>query len=257
MTGDRDIQDVLVSPVRRRIVSELSAPSEQATRSSVFADRRSLTAMELANLLDLHVSTMRFHLDQLVAAGVLQSATERRGVGRPRMVYAVVDSFDSMIDTNNTRPLTLLAELLVTEVAVGDSDTRHSPEQLGERWAQENVLPTSDAPAHTPGQWIAKAGAVTDVMLGWGFEASLSTTKEPGTTRLDLHHCPFRELAQINQDVVCGIHRGIIAGTLRQIGETEADVDLEPFAQGTTCIALLQTDLSTQKQPHLAEEHIA
>jgi hypothetical protein len=41
--------------------------------------------------------------------------------------------------------------------------------------------------------------------------------------------------------VVCGIHRGLIAGTMSQLGEPDTTVDLHPFADGERCIARLRS----------------
>ena len=56
-----------------------------------------------------------------------------------------------------------------------------------------------------------------------------------------LAHCPFLELARANPAVVCGIHRGLISGSLEQLGETATRVSLEPFVDPTTCVAHVST----------------
>ena len=51
----------------------------------------------------------------------------------------------------------------------------------------------------------------------------------------------FLALATANPAVVCGIHRGLIAGSMEQFGETDTHVGLEPFVGPTTCVAHVTT----------------
>ena len=67
---------LLLSRVRRSIVDQLSALPRLAVEGRPTRDR-GLTAAELGEVLGLHSTTVRFHLDRLVAAGVLREVTGR------------------------------------------------------------------------------------------------------------------------------------------------------------------------------------
>ena len=57
--------------------------------------------------------------------------------------------------------------------------------------------------------------------------------------RLGLHQCPFREVAQQNQDVVCSLHLGLMQGVLAQMrGRLTVD-RLDPLTERGPCIAHL------------------
>ena len=64
--------DVLTSPTRRAILELLREAPD------------GLGASEAAAPLGLHVTTVRFHLERMVAAGVVGTAQRRGSVGRPR-----------------------------------------------------------------------------------------------------------------------------------------------------------------------------
>ena len=66
-------REALLSSAVRRSITDLVA-----------ADPDRWTASRLAEELDLHVTTVRFHLDQLEQAGVLESGVERRDRRGPR-----------------------------------------------------------------------------------------------------------------------------------------------------------------------------
>lgn len=66
--------------------------------------------------------------------------------------------------------------------------------------------------------------------------------------RLCLRHCPFREVAQQHQDVVCALHLGLMQGALAQMRAPVTADKLEPFAEPNLCVAHLtareETDAS-------------
>ena len=232
---------LLSSPVRRRILDVLGSSSRLAPGSA--PDRlgaEGLTAAQLAKQLSLHVTTVRFHLDQLVAAGLVEASFHKHiGAGRPRKVYARVTRPRPTVSSQDS--LLLLSSLLTDAFAAQTEHQRPiSPDEAGRRWAREHVPVEASEPASTPGQWIAKLGRAIDVLSDWGYDPELTADGATRDARIELTHCPFRELARQNTDVVCGIHRGLIAGTLSQLGEPDTTVDLRPFADGHRCIARIQ-----------------
>lgn len=57
--------------------------------------------------------------------------------------------------------------------------------------------------------------------------------------RLGLRHCPFREVAQQHQDVVCALHLGLMQGALAQMRAPVTADRLQPFAEPNLCVAYL------------------
>ena len=62
---------VLASPVRRDIMDTLANLPLSPSPGQPWTRRGGLTAAALASRLGLHVTTIRFHVDQLVRAGLL------------------------------------------------------------------------------------------------------------------------------------------------------------------------------------------
>ena len=69
--------------------------------------------------------------------------------------------------------------------------------------------------------------------------------------RLRLRQCPFREVAENHQDVVCPLHLGLMQGALAQMRAPVTADRLQPFAEPSLCIAYLATRRS---QPSAEEE---
>jgi predicted ArsR family transcriptional regulator len=228
---------LLASPVRRRIVDALA---HQADTAGVAG----LTAAELAELIGLHVTTVRFHLDQLVAAGLAQAEVRRSGgAGRPRKFYVAAPGSLTEVDPpTEAGSLRLLSSLLAQTLADGASGGALTPAEAGRRWAEEHVpADPGAAPADTPGRWLSKVGSMIDVLQEWGYTPELRTSEGGRVAEVTLRDCPFLELARANPAVVCGIHRGLIAGSLSQLGEDSTRVSLEPFVDDRTCLAHVST----------------
>lgn len=223
--------DLLMSPVRRAIMDVLAHHEPGAEGAP------GMTAATLAKELELHVSTVRFHVDQLVGAGLLEAEfTSVFGVGRPRKVYRVAPGSLQESPEADQAALTKLAALLADTFTSG-----LTPNEAGRRWSQDNVPATGEGPARTPGQWLGKVGRMVDVLEEWGYTPELATTDGGRTAAVELNHCPFLELAKTSPAVVCGVHRGIIDGALQQMGETDTTVSVEPFVGPDHCKAHIAT----------------
>lgn len=228
----------LASPVRRQIVEYLNGLATQGgPRDSV-----GRSAAELAAYLGLHVTTVRFHLDQLVTAGLLSTAFEQPSkAGRPRKLYAAPDA-GLRGHAEGERHFAVLAGLLA-ESWPADGSTPPSPQQAGHRWALSHADPAtaSDEVATTPGRWLAKVGEMVDQLDQWGYTPQLSTSHGGRTVTIQLHNCPFLALARTRPDVVCGVHHGLITGALSHVGEHAVDIEVKPFVGPTRCLVKVTT----------------
>lgn len=192
---------VLASPVRRDALTLLnSAPGP-------------LTAAALAHRLGLHVTTARFHLDQLERAGLVTRETEHSGRrGRPAASYRAVDTDlgaarDQMIDA------------LAHATASGGSSSEEDAHAAGRRWATGLTEPRGDA--RTMLTRVAGRLGFDPEQVDWGVR---------------LRACPFRSAARHNPHVVCQVHLGLLQGiAVRARDGDQIVVGLVPFAEPETC----------------------
>lgn len=229
---------LLTSPVRRAIVDALAND-----RSVERAESPGMTAAQLAAQLNLHVTTVRFHLDQLEVAGLVHSAfTKKYGVGRPRKVYDIAPgALDPVsVEASEHILLGLLADSFGTGL---------TPAQAGAAWAADNVERVTDGPAQSAGQWLSKIARMVDVLESWGYTPDVATSDGGRACRVDLVRCPFLALALSNPAVVCGVHRGLIRGVMDQLGETDTQVSLEPFVRPELCQAHIRRRGAFQHNP--------
>ncbi len=237
--ADPSPSGLLASAPRREIVELLEHLPYAPTTDEPHTRERGLTAAHLAERLGRHVTTIRFHLDQLVAGGLVAYHDERSGVGRPSRYYGVTKSTRGGVDRLDAYRVT--AKLLLEMVETGGS-----ADAVAAGWVNREVdslLPdgVGHGRATSPGQWLAKVGPVVDLLQSWGFEPAITSTDAGHTADMNLGTCPIRDLTTERPSVVCALHRGIIRETLRCLGEEDPDVQLHVTRDGINCRVTMTT----------------
>lgn len=192
-----------------------------------------LGVQEVAEQTGLHPNTARFHLDALVEAGLARREPQPRPTpGRPSMAYRATDS-DGPAGQRRYR---LLAEMLTSMIAGVIPQPNDAAAEAGREWGRyltEQPPPYQRLDAE---QAIEKLVAALQEI---GFAPE--DVPEQGGRRLRLHQCPFREVAEHHQDVVCALHLGLMQGVLAQLRAPVSADGLQPFAEPSVCIAELTT----------------
>ena len=191
-----------------------------------------LGVADVAGRIGVHVNTARFHLEALAAEGTVVRAPERpSGPGRPRTVYAPRPG----MDRGGARSYRLLAEVLLSHVSAAGPDARQIAGQAGRAWG--GFL----AGRPRPFQQVTAEEAVsrlTALLAGLGFEPELQAAGRAPTIRL--RHCPFLELAEGYDQLVCRIHLGLMQGALHDLRAPLTATALEPFAEPGACLVRLE-----------------
>ena len=181
---------------------------------------------QVAEQVGLHPNTVRSHLDLLVKSGyAVRHAEAPRGPGRPRMVYEATAAPD---DGTNYR---LLAEVLARHLIATSERPGEAAVSAGRDWATSQRSAPGD-PVMSEQDAVA---AVVRMLADSGFVPEVSAD---GTV-INLHHCPFRELALSHPEVVCGAHLGIIQGALAELGAPVQATSLVPFVEPDLCVTTL------------------
>ncbi|WP_170212922.1 helix-turn-helix transcriptional regulator [Catellatospora citrea] len=200
-------------------------------------------ATALARATGLHPNTVRFHLKVLIDAGYLvQASAPRSGPGRPQAVYAVVTP------AAEAGGYALLAEMLAGQL--DDRDGSALAQRAGRRWLHRTAPAAADAAAAPTGPGRAAAGPATAGATATLDEAAVRATalfaelgfdpvRTPydGAARIELHACPFLDVARRHPDVVCGVHLGLLRGTVDGLAPQAFDAELYPFVRPGVCAA--------------------
>jgi predicted ArsR family transcriptional regulator len=179
--------------------------------------RDGLDTNQLAEQLDLHPNTVRWHLGRLTDAALVQAAPERRrGRGRPSIVYRLTGDGIARGRDEYRLLATMLTDVVATD---GAGETRAY--EAGVRWGRHLQQAEPDA-------------SLAHVFDREGFAA------EQRGNELKMRRCPFYALAETSPQVVCALHHGIIDGVLDAAGSGQAVERLDPFVEPGLCIARLR-----------------
>lgn len=205
-----------------------------------------LPVAELAPLAGLHPNTVRAHLEALVRSGHATRRTESRGTrGRPREIYSATNA------PEGDRRYQLLAQMLMTRLATMAQDPQAQAVEAGREWGARVAQPADDASAGgtAPDDVRAALAPVVRMLQDTGFAPRLSADG----TAIELHHCPFRELAEQQPEIVCGVHLGLMQGALERLGTPVAATRILPFVQPDLCLTELSgsaaPDVTTARAP--------
>jgi predicted ArsR family transcriptional regulator len=188
--------------------------------------------VEVAQHVGLHQNTVRSHLDLLVSSGYATRRSEPpRGPGRPRVVY------EATAAPEGDRSYQLLAELLTEHLATTSRNPARDAVDAGRSWAASTTRRVRSSDGNAPATEVSDEDALAAVirmLRDSGFAPELGADG----TSINLHRCPFRELAESHPDVVCGAHLGILQGALADLG-AKFTTHLIPFVTPGLCVATL------------------
>lgn len=194
-----------------------------------------LGVTEVAERIGIHPNTVRFHLDALVAEGLIERQLEEpAGPGRPRTVYAPQRG----MGRGGTRSYRLLAQILLSQLASTGSDNAHKAAiEAGRAWGHFLIDPLPPFQRPAAEESVSRLVTLLDDL---GFSPAPEGGGDGGAAeRIRLRHCPFLELAQEHGQLVCSVHLGLMQGALAELRAPMAAARLEPFAEPDSCLAHL------------------
>jgi len=181
-----------------------------------------LDARELSRRLGLHPNTVRWHLGEL-AGRVSSEAVPSGGRGRPRIVYRLrPESIASSPDEYR-----LLANILSGTIAEMEEGAA-AAERAGRAWGSYLVERPAPNEPLSPDEATER---VAEFLGRQGFAPEIAAGE------IRMHRCPFHDLAEAQPEIVCAVHKGLIAGALHELG-SGLEVDrLDVFVAPDLCVA--------------------
>jgi predicted ArsR family transcriptional regulator len=184
---------------------------------------RPLTTAEIAETLDLHPNTVRPHLERMRDVGLLDVETETTGaVGRPLHRYSLAADAPSL----GLEPPTfrVLARMLL-RLAGGARLTAEDAVEAGREQGEVDGTAWQDSTC---------LDALVAQLDALGFDPAV--VRDAASATVAFTHCPFRDLAEAEPDLVCGLHRGLVEGFVAAAGAAEARVmTFHPLLDRTPC----------------------
>ena len=204
-------------------------------RSLVAEAAEPIDAHTIAEHLGVHVTTARFHLNNLVDEGAAVAVPlPPDGVGRPRIGYRVVVP----------PPIGDLVVMLIARTGETAEAREELAAEVGRAWAAKH-LPSGDLDeaAAAPDPVVLAETILT--RLGFRITGVVSAFGEHEVT---LCGCPLQDLADDLPEVACGVVRGILEAAL-DTGATDLNahygVRVRPDSDGACELRLSLAELSS------------
>lgn len=196
--------------------------------------RRPVTREEAAASVGISRKLAGFHLDKLVDVGLLTAryAAVEHKVGRAPKVYEPTDA-DIRVTIPQRQP-EMLAEILLDAVLTASAAEPASDIALRAATERGREIGTAARARTRPGRLGVERALtlVVRVLESHGFEPV-----REGSRRVRLRTCPFHPQVTKAPELVCGIHRAVLAGVLDGMDATTVQAVLTPRA-GECCVEL-------------------
>jgi predicted ArsR family transcriptional regulator len=236
-------------------VSSLDDPVRARLYDVVSASPAAVGRDEAAAAAGIGRPLAAYHLDKLVELGLLTATYQRPagrdgpGAGRPAKLYA--RSGREFAVTVPPREYELAARLLAVAV---DSDTGGRCTAALQAAARQHGANLAARGRAAP---VAGSAAVADdvsqgvrsVLRQHGFEPC-----QTADGAVELRNCPFRQLAALHPDMVCGMNLAIMNGLVEGFGPSSLRPELDP-QPGRCCVVIL--DDSQRSRPAATQTRTA
>jgi predicted ArsR family transcriptional regulator len=222
------------STPRLAVLKALGDNTRYAIYLELARSPRPLATAEIAETLDLHANTVRPHLERMRDVGLLDVETEATGaVGRPQHRYSLATDAPSLGLEPPTFPV--LARMLLRmagNARLDEVDAVEAGREQGEADGTAVVVRREiigRAAAEGLGNGLGNglgdgnghdgAACLTSLMTrldALGFDPAVVQGESEASVAFT--HCPFRDLAESDPDLVCGLHRGMVEGFVDVVG---------------------------------------
>jgi predicted ArsR family transcriptional regulator len=213
-----DVAHVLAEPTRREVF--------EAVRRA----RRPLTRDDVSRVTGFNRRLSTFHLDRLAEAGLLVTDYARPegraggpGAGRPAKRYAA-----AAVELELTVPprhYVFAARMLALAIRQQPSDAAAAAFEVARAEGKRaGVL------RRPVGRTSARRGraAAIEALTDLGYEPAPEEASTTSTSTLRLRNCPFRVVADVAPDLVCGMNHELVSGLFDGLELDRAGVRLDP-----------------------------
>lgn len=183
-------------------------------------------ASHVAEVLDLHVSTARFHLNKLINDGLVVAVPlPSTSVGRPRTGYS----------TSLPKPELRLIGLLVESLGDDEESRRAAAVEIGRRWAAPTLDHHQDSAAADPVQ------VIESTLTKLGFEVQ-STSMVADVLNISICSCTLHDVTRTDPAVSYSIIEGVLDQVLAVTHPAPAGFTTSVLSDfgGTSCVIMVR-----------------
>ena len=225
-----------IDPAGIEAIALLDEPARRALYDAVARAAEPLGREEAAAAAGVTRALAAFHLDKLVAAGLLAVEYRRRsgrrgpGAGRPAKLYrrSAVEVAVSLPDRHYQVPALLFASAMERM----GNDTPPEPLRAAAHELGEGIGAAARAQSGPRPSGRKLRAVLHDVLESRGYEPMDTPTGE-----IRFANCPFHALVADHRDLVCGTNLALADGLLDGLGAEGLTARLDP-QPGQCCVAI-------------------
>ncbi len=168
------------------------------------------TTAEISETLSLHPNTVRPHLERMREVGLLLVEVGGRGeVGRPQHRYSVAPDAPSLGLEPPT--ISVLARMVLSMAQRLDGSASDAEAVGYDEGARRAALHVDSRPPSK--RWSVTLTGLVSTRSSPTIPVTIAVGDDVGAV-ISFGHCPFADLAREHPDLVCGLHKGMVAGSL-------------------------------------------
>jgi predicted ArsR family transcriptional regulator len=161
------------------------------------------TISDLADAVDINMISVRHHLTNLLAAGLIVANELRHGVGRPRLVYSLSESGQENFPTRYMNLSNLLLEHL--KKTLSNEEVIDVFTKIAQTIANDQIEKTRNL------SFEEKLDFLKNILAGEGF--MVEWEKTDGGYLIHEISCPFYHVGQMHPEV-CALDQNLISSML-------------------------------------------
>ena len=174
-------------------------------------NKHNSTIGELADVVGINGISVRHHLINLQAEGLITAEEERHGVGRPRFIYKLSDKGFEQFPSNYLGLTNLLLDVLHSDLPKKQFETLMV--KVGQRMAEMNKISEPDLPIE------AKLAELSLKLAKGGFR--ISHEREGNLITIHSKNCPYHRIG-VQHPEICQIDQtmfqNMLGKTINKVG---------------------------------------
>lgn len=165
--------------------------------------QRQATIKQLSEVVGINGISVRHHLINLQAEGLVTAEEQRRGVGRPAFVYRLTEKGMERFPTNYLK----LTNYLLTELeeTLSPEELKATFERIGKKQAEESTNIDKNQPIEAQLEQLANQLASDRFLLSW--------KKEGDSIILQSDNCPYLHVGKEHPEI-CKIDETLFSEAL-------------------------------------------
>lgn len=190
-------------------------PTRQRVLHLLQCSGKALSVSEVAENLEMHRNSARFHLDALTRQGFATRTVAVTGQqGRPPLLYVATNDSPSI----STGHITELVAMMIKNFVAASDNSPELAHTVGLRWGTATA---AEEPVEDPKNAVRE---LESYFCQRGFAASATDDS------ISMGRCPFRTIIDDDElPLMCAIHRGFVDGYLITHGCQKQVRDLQLF----------------------------